>query len=82
MKETPLWDEILNEPNYGQKWKAMDNMTAKLLESLVASEVHSRLVGTPGEALLNRIAEELGSKGIVEKLKRWILSFWTTREDL
>lgn len=76
MKQTSLWNEILNHENYGKKWQAKEGMTAKKLESLVASEVHSRLVGTQGEAILNRIAKEKGSKGIVGKLKQWILDFW------
>ena len=76
MKQTSLWNEILNDANYGKKWQAMNGMTDAKLESLIASEVHSRLVGTQGEALLDRIAKEKGSKGIVGKLKQWILDFW------
>ena len=76
MKQTSLWNEVLNDANYGQKWKAMKGMTPEKMESLIASEVHSRLTGTQGEALLNRIAKEKGSKGIVNKLKQWMLDFW------
>lgn len=76
MKQTSLWNEILNNSNYGQKWQAVKGITSEKIESLIASEVHSRLTGTQGEALLNRIAKEKGSKGIVAKLKQWMLDFW------
>ena len=76
MKQTSLWNEVLNDANYGQKWKTMKGITSEKMESLIASEVHSRLVGTQGETLFNRIAKEQGSKGIVAKLKQWMLDFW------
>ena len=76
MKQTPLWNKVANDPNYGLKWKSMQNMTESKLESLIASEVHSRLVGEEGAALLDELAEEKGQENIISKLKEWILEFW------
>lgn len=76
MKQISLWEQIENNPNYGQRWKAMSDMTADRFEFLVASEVHSRLVGENGSKLLDRIAKQKGKKSIVAKLKQWILDFW------
>ena len=76
MKQTSLWNEVLNDTNYGKRWQAAEGMTSEKMEFLIASEVHSRLTGTQGEALLNRIANEKGSEGIVAKIKQWILDFW------
>lgn len=76
MKQIPLWEQIENNPNYGQRWRVMSDMTADRFEFLVASEVHSRLVGEDGSKLLDRIAKQNGKKGIVTKLKQWILDFW------
>lgn len=76
MKQTPLWNKIANDPNYGLKWKSMKNMSESKLESLIASEVHSRLVGEEGAALLDKLAEEKGQENIISKLKEWILDFW------
>jgi hypothetical protein len=49
MKQTSIWDEILNDDNYGKKWSADESISKSQLEFLVASEVHSRLVGENGE---------------------------------
>ncbi len=76
MKNLALWKEIEDSDNYGKKWKALSGMTDSKLESLIASEVHARLVGENGEKLLNQIAEEKGNKGIIDKLKQWILDAW------
>ena len=76
MKETSLWKEVEDDDNYGKKWKAIEGITESQLESLIASEVHSRLTGVNGEQLLNRIAKEKGSDKIVNKLKQWLLDFW------
>jgi hypothetical protein len=51
-------------------------MTDSRLESLIASEVHARIVGEDGQQLLDSLAKEKGSKGIIDKLKQWILDFW------
>ena len=75
MKKISLWNEIANDANYGAKWKQM-NMAESKLEQLIASEVHARLVGEGGQALLDTIAQQKGAKRIVAKLKQWILDFW------
>ena len=77
MKQLDLWKEIENSPRYGQKWKSDEKVTPAYMEFLIASEVHSRLVGEGGEKLLNEIAEKRGrADGIIEKLKQWLLEFW------
>ena len=48
---------------------------------MIASEVHARLVGEGGGALINKIAKEQGDSNIVEKLKKWILDFWKELRD-
>ena len=75
MKQTSLWNEYLNHPEYGQKW-ITEGKNSKELDDLIASEVHSRLVGKEGESLLLTIAAEKGSNNIISKLKKWILDFW------
>jgi hypothetical protein len=44
MKQISLWNEIANDANYGQKWRNQ-GISGAQLENLIASEVHSRLVG-------------------------------------
>lgn len=75
MKQTSLWNEILNADNYGKLWQSM-NLSKEKLESLIASEVHARLVGENGEKLLTNIAKNKGSENIISKLKQWILDMW------
>ena len=77
-KKTFLWNEILNDENYGKRWQATEGMTPERLESLIASEVHARLTGERGKELLEQIAKDKGSKGIIGKLKQWLLDFWKT----
>jgi hypothetical protein len=76
MKQISLWKDIENDENYGKKWKGIENMTPKKLESLIASEVHSRLAGVNGEQILDRLSKEKGQKGIISRLKQWLLDFW------
>lgn len=76
MKKISLWQDIENDPNYGQKWKAMKGMTPQKLESLIASEVHARLVGVNGEQILNNLSKQKDAKSIIGKLKQWLLDFW------
>lgn len=76
MKQTSIWDEILNDDNYGKKWSADESISKSQLEFLVASEVHSRLVGENGEQIIDNISKEKGSKDIVNKLRQWLLDFW------
>ena len=54
MKQTRLWAQVEQSRDYGQKWK---DLPAERREYLIASEVHSRLTGTGGEALLDRLAK-------------------------
>ena len=75
MKQTMLWNEYLNHPEYGQKW-ITEGKSSEELDDLIASEVHARLVGKEGESLLLTIAAEKGSSNIISKLKQWILDFW------
>ena len=75
MKQTNLWNEYLNHPEYGQRWIA-EGKSGNELDDLIASEVHARLVGKDGESLLLTIAAENGSSNIISKLKQWILDFW------
>ena len=77
-KKTSLWNEILNNENYGKKWQAMQGMTSDKLDSLSASEVHARLTGERGKEILDQIAKEKGEAGIIDKLKQWLLDFWKT----
>lgn len=44
MKQTSLWNETLNDANYGRKWQSM-NLTQERLDNLIASEVHARFTG-------------------------------------
>lgn len=75
MKQTSLWNEILNADNYGKLWQSM-NLSKEKLEGLIASEVHARLVDENGEKLLTNIAKNKGSENIISKLKQWILDMW------
>lgn len=72
MKQTSLWNEVINDPKYAD---------IKDDEDLVASEVHSRLVGTKGAEKLNQLEQEAKAKGlskgakelsILGKLKEWL----------
>lgn len=76
MKQTPEWNNILSDDNYGKKWSVDESISKSQLEFLIASEVHSRLVGENGESIINDIAKEKGSKDIVNKLRQWLLDFW------
>lgn len=77
-KKTSLWNEILNNENYGKEWQTMRGMTPDMLDSLIASEVHARLTGERGKEILDQIAKEKGESGIIGKLKQWLLDFWKT----
>ena len=61
MKQTSLWNEVINDPNYAD---IKDN------EDLVASEVHSRLVGPKGAELLSRLEEEARAEGLTKGAKK------------
>lgn len=76
MKQTSEWNKILNDDNYGKRWKSDSSISETQLEFLIASEVHARLTGEYGEQIINDIANKKGSKNIIDKLKQWILDFW------
>ena len=81
MKQIPLWNEIANSEQYGQKW-VKQGKSGNELDNLIASEVHARLVGKNGEKALNQIAEkDKNAQGIVEKLKQWFLDFWKNLKE-
>ena len=72
MKKTSLWKEVINDPDYAD---------IKDDEDLVASEVHSRLVGTKGAEKLNQLEQEARAKGltkgakelsIIGRLREWL----------
>ena len=90
MKQTPMWQEVIEDPNYGD---IRDD------EDAVASEVHSRLTGKDGARILSDMIEDAKKDGplavaervtLVERLKRWLgemfsslkktLSQWSKRD--
>ena len=77
MKQTTLWNEILNSEHYGKAWQQL-GINGKKLDNLIASEVHARLTGTEGEALLKKLADKKGQSNIISKLKDWLLDIWKT----
>ena len=70
-----LWNEVLNDRNYGQKWLEQ-GLKGDELDFQIGSEVHSRLVGEKGAQRLEEIASKKGNKNIVQKLKEWMLEVW------
>ena len=81
MKQTSLWKEVENDPNY-----------AGLNEDGIASEVHSRLSGDNGEAVLTRMSQEIIDEGgspidmaakfsVISRLKKWLSDFWHWVKD-
>lgn len=77
MKQTTLWNEILNSEHYGKAWQQL-GINGERLDNLIASEVHARLTGTKGEALLKELANKKGQSNIISKLKSWLLDTWKT----
>lgn len=75
MKQTSLWNDVANDEHYGKQWQSM-NLPKEKLENLIASEVHSRIVGENEEKLLTNIAKRKGQSGIIAKLKQWVLDMW------
>lgn len=72
MKQTPVWDEVMDDPNYAD---IRDD------EDAVASEVHSRLTGERGAEILERMIDDAEKKGamataeavtLVERIKAWL----------
>lgn len=77
MKQTTLWNEILNSEHYGKIWQQL-GISGERLDNLIASEVHARLTGTEGEDLLKKLANKKGQSNIISKLKDWLLDIWKT----
>lgn len=77
MKQTTLWNEILDSEHYGKAWQQL-GINGERLDNLIASEVHARLTGTKGEALLKELANKKGQSNIISKLKSWLLDTWKT----
>ncbi len=75
MKQSSLWDEILNSKNYGKNWQAL-GITGERLENLIASEIHSRLTGKQGASIIQKLEAEGGASNIVDRIKQWLLAFW------
>lgn len=78
MKQTPLWQEVIEDPNYAD---IRDD------EDAVASEVHSRLTGKDGARILSDMIEDVKKDGplavaervtLVERLKRWLGEMFTS----
>lgn len=78
MKETPLWQEVMDDPNYAD---IRDD------EDAVASEVHSRLTGRDGAKHLQDMIDNAKKDGaletaktvmLVEKLKSWLSDMFKT----
>lgn len=77
MRATPLWDELRDDPNYS----ALDDRA-------LASEVHARLSGENGAAILEKMSQKvLDDKqspvmakakklAVIEELKDWLGDFW------
>lgn len=80
MKQTPMWNEVKNDPNYA------DLQT----DDEIASEVHSRLTGSDGTARMERMVSEARKNGaeataeavnLRERLKKWLSDFWYWLKD-
>ena len=81
MKQTSLWKEVENDPNY-----------AGLNEDGIAGEVHARLTGNHGEETLERMSREAiddatteeksnSVKTVIGKLREWLSDFWHWVKD-
>lgn len=80
MKQTPIWNEVKNDPNYAEL--QTDNE--------IASEVHSRLTGADGASRMERMVSEARKNGAVataesvnlrERLQKWLNDFWYWLKD-
>lgn len=81
MKGTSVWQDVVNDGNYS------DLRT----DDEIASEVHARLTGKDGAALMERLAREARESGgiaeaaerisIVNRLKKWLSDFWYWLKD-
>ena len=80
MKQTPMWNEVKNDPNYADLQTDYE----------IASEVHSRLTGSDGTARMERMVSEARKNGaeataeavnLRERLKKWLSDFWYWLKD-
>lgn len=80
MKQTTVWEEVKNDPNYS------DLQT----DDEIASEVHSRLTGKDSTKLMENIVSKASRKSSLEivkaislreNLKKWISDFWWWLKD-
>lgn len=81
MKGTSVWQDVVNDGNYS------DLRT----DDEIAGEVHARLTGKDGAALMERLAREARESGgiaeaaerisIVNRLKKWLSDFWYWLKD-
>jgi N12 class adenine-specific DNA methylase/predicted nucleotidyltransferase len=81
MKQTSLWKEVENDPNY-----------AGLDEDGIAGEVHARLSGEHGAETLERLskeaidengnlAESAMKASVIGRLRKWLSEFWHWVKD-
>ena len=81
MKGTSVWQDVVNDGNYS------DLRT----DDEIAGEVHARLTGRDGAALMERLAREARESGgiaeaaerisAVNRLKEWLSDFWYWLKD-
>ena len=81
MKGTSVWQDVVNDVNYS------DLRT----DDEIAGEVHARLTGRDGAALMERLAREARESGgiaeaaerisAVNRLKEWLSDFWYWLKD-
>lgn len=78
LKQTPLWDEVVNDPNYANIRENEDE---------VASEVHSRLTGKNGAEIIGKMVENARKDGalatakttaLVNSIKTWLGELFNT----
>lgn len=78
LRGTPVWNEVLNDPNYS---------SIHADEDLVASEVLSRISGTQNAAKLEQMAQQmideakgtvrkLEARGLIQNIKDALNKFW------
>ncbi len=84
MKQTPLWQEVVNNPAYAD---------IKDDENLVASEVHARLSGAKGAKLLEEMVREAANErgvdyiekaervSVIDRLRDWVREAWQWVKD-
>ena len=68
MKQTPLWEEVRNNPAYAN---IADN------EDALASEVHARLAAPGGTAVLVEMMEQQKAEAtLIGRIHNWLRKFW------